>query len=84
MNFFAGIFQSFWHQGKKGYFAAYLSVITSILLQVDFLLFFKDIIRDGFYQRGEDLSGVKHLAMLALIATVFALNALKQIQKVLA
>ena len=32
LNFFAGIFQSFWHQGKKSYFTEHLMVIAAVLL----------------------------------------------------
>ena len=37
--------------------------------QVDFLLFFKNVIRDGFYQKGADLPRAKPWAMFVLIAT---------------
>ena len=33
MNFFVGIFQSFWQQGEKSYFVEHLSVIPYVLLQ---------------------------------------------------
>ena len=32
MNFFVGIFQSFWYQRKKSYFVENLSVIIFVLL----------------------------------------------------
>ena len=60
MNFFASIFQSFIHQ-EKNCFVEHISVIASVLLlsKSIFFLFFKNIIRDGFYQRGVDLPRVK-------------------------
>ena len=39
---------------------------------IDFLFCFKNIIRDGFYQRGVDLRRVKRSAIFVLIATLIS------------
>ena len=70
MNFLAGIFQSFWYQGKKSYFAEQLAVIASVLLLFKsiFSLLLKHNSR-WILPKGVNLPRAKYSAMFVLIAT---------------